>query len=176
MAGRYLILTGDDELAAHCFEGHIKDWNAKVRKGDILVAGENFGCGSSREHAPVALRGSGIAVIVAESFGRIFYRNAIAVGLPVIEAKGISNKADEEDILEIDPDSGKIVNLRTDATITFDPFPDFIQAYLDAGGLAKFVRKQISGGPPQGDVVCNPLTLNSEPGTGQFRIKRDVCL
>lgn len=146
LAGRYLTLTEDDELAAHCFEGHIKNWNESVRKGDFLVAGENFGCGSSREHAPAALRGSGIAAIIAESFGRIFYRNAIALGLPVIEAKGISYNVDEEDILEIDPDKGKILNLRTNATISFDPFPVFIQAYLDAGGLTKFVRKQISAG------------------------------
>ena len=143
LAGRYLTHTEDDELAAHCFEGHIKDWNEKVRKGDFLVAGENFGCGSSREHAPVALRGSGIAAVLAESFGRIFYRNAIAVGLPVIEAKGISNNAAEGDILEIEPDRGTVHNLRTDATIPFAPFPDFIQAYLDAGGLSKFVRSQI---------------------------------
>jgi len=74
LAGRYLVLTGDDELAEHCFEGHIKDWNEKVQKGDILVARENFGCGSSREHAPVALKGSGIAAVIAETFGRIFYR------------------------------------------------------------------------------------------------------
>jgi 3-isopropylmalate dehydratase small subunit len=154
LAGRYLILTGDAELAAHCFEGHIKDWNDEVRKGDILVAGENFGCGSSREHAPVALRASGIAAIVAESFGRIFYRNAIAVGLPVIAAKGISDKAAKEDTLEIDPGSGKIVNLRTNEIIIFDPFPDFIQGYLDAGGLAKFVRKQISATLPQEGTVC----------------------
>jgi 3-isopropylmalate/(R)-2-methylmalate dehydratase small subunit len=145
LPGRYLTLTGDDELATHCFEGHIKDWNASVKKGDFLVAGENFGCGSSREHAPAALRGSGIVVVIAESFGRIFYRNAIALGLPVIAAKGISHNADKGDILEIDPDTGKILNPRTKATISFDPFPDFIQAFLDAGGLAKFVRKQISG-------------------------------
>jgi 3-isopropylmalate/(R)-2-methylmalate dehydratase small subunit len=144
LAGRYLTLTGDDELAAHCFEGHIKDWSASVRRGDLLVAGENFGCGSSREHAPTALRGSGIAAVIAESFGRIFYRNAIALGLPVIEAKGISHHAEKGDMLEIDPDKGKIFNPRTKAVISFDPFPDFIQAFLEAGGLAKYVRKRIN--------------------------------
>ena len=144
LAGRYLTLTGDDELAVHCFEGHIKDWNASVRKGDLLVAGENFGCGSSREHAPTALRGSGIAAVIAESFGRIFYRNAIALGLPVIAAKGISHHAEKGDMLEIDPDKGKIFNPQTKAVISFDPFPDFIQAFLEAGGLAKYVRKRIN--------------------------------
>jgi 3-isopropylmalate/(R)-2-methylmalate dehydratase small subunit len=143
LAGRYLILTGDEELAAHCFEGHVADWNDKVKKGDILVAGENFGCGSSREHAPVSLKGSGIAAVIAESFGRIFYRNAIAVGLPVIQAPQISIKVEEGDILELEVDNGKITNTRTNEMILFDPFPDFIQAYIDEGGLANYVRKRL---------------------------------
>jgi len=143
LAGRYLILTGDEELAAHCFEGHIADWNDKVKKGDILVAGENFGCGSSREHAPVSLKGSGIAAVIAESFGRIFYRNAIAVGLPVIQAPQISIKVEEGDILELEVDNGKITNTRTNEMILFDPFPDFIQAYIDEGGLSNYVRKRL---------------------------------
>ena len=142
LAGRYLVLTGDDELAAHCFEGHIEDWNEKVKEGDILVAGDNFGCGSSREHAPVALKGSGIAAVIAESFGRIFYRNSIAVGLPVIIASGISKKVEEGDALEIDLDKGTITNTRTNEVISFNPFPDFIQAYLDAGGLANYVKNR----------------------------------
>ncbi len=143
LAGRYLILTGDAELAEHCFEGHIADWNDKVKKGDILVAGENFGCGSSREHAPVSLKGSGIAAVIAESFGRIFYRNAIAVGLPVIQAPQISIKVEEGDILELEVDNGKITNTRTNEMILFDPFPDFIQAYIDEGGLSNYVRKRL---------------------------------
>ncbi len=143
LAGRYLILTGDAELAEHCFEGHIADWNDKVKKGDILVAGENFGCGSSREHAPVSLKGSGIAMVIAESFGRIFYRNAIAVGLPVIQASQISIKVEEGDILEVEVDDGKITNTRTNEMILFDPFPDFIQAYIDEGGLSNYVRKRL---------------------------------
>jgi 3-isopropylmalate/(R)-2-methylmalate dehydratase small subunit len=143
LAGRYLMLTGDEELAEHCFEGHIKDWKEKVKRGDILVAGENFGCESSREHAPVALKGSGIAAVIAESFGRIFYRNSIAVGLPVILAPGISKKVEEGDILEIDVDHGKVTNTRTKEIICFDSFPDFIQAYLNEGGLTKYVRNRI---------------------------------
>jgi 3-isopropylmalate/(R)-2-methylmalate dehydratase small subunit len=143
LAGRYLILTGDEELAAHCFEGHIADWNDKVKKGDILVAGENFGCGSSREHAPVSLKGSGIAAVIAESFGRIFYRNAIAVGLPVIKAPQVSIKVEEGDILEVEVGNGKITNTRTNEMILFDPFPDFIQAYIDEGGLSNYVRKRL---------------------------------
>jgi 3-isopropylmalate/(R)-2-methylmalate dehydratase small subunit len=146
LAGRYLVLTGDKELAEHCFEGHINDWNEKVEEGDILVAGENFGCGSSREHAPIALKGSGIAAVVAESFGRIFYRNSIAVGLPVIQATGISGKVEEGDTLEIDVDTGRITNTRTDEVIGFDHFPDFIQAYLDADGLPNYVRELLKKG------------------------------
>ena len=142
LAGRYLILTGDEELAEHCFEGHIADWNDKVKKGDILVARDNFGCGSSREHAPVALKGSGIAAVIAQSYGRIFYRNAIAVGLPVIQADEIYSKVEEDDTLELDVDNGKITNTRTNEVISFDPFPDFIQAYLDEGGLANYVKNR----------------------------------
>ena len=142
LAGRYLVLTGDEELAEHCFEGHIPGWNNKVKKGDILVAGENFGCGSSREHAPVALKGSGIVAVLAESFGRIFYRNCIAVGVPVILASGISKKVKEGDVLYIDVNNGKLINTRTNEATEFDPFPDFIQAYLDEGGLSNYVHKR----------------------------------
>ena len=144
LAGRYLVLTGDEELAEHCFEGHIKDWNKKVKKGDILVAGENFGCGSSREHAPVALKGSGIAVVIAESVGRIFYRNSIAVGLPVIIDPEISKKVEEGDVLEVDLGKGKITNTRTNEKRSFNSFPDFIQAYLDEGGLSNYVRNRLN--------------------------------
>ncbi len=143
LAGRYLVLTGDEELAEHCFEGHIKDWKEKVKKGDLLVAGENFGCGSSREHAPIALKSSGIAAVIAESLGRIFYRNSIAVGLPVIQGPGISKKVEEGDVLEIDLDNGKVTNTRTKEVIRFDPFPDFIQAYLNEGGLSSYVRNRL---------------------------------
>ena len=146
LAGRYLVLTEDEELAEHCFEGHINDWQDKVKQGDILVARENFGCGSSREHAPIALKGSGIAAVVAESFGRIFYRNSIAVGLPVIQANSIFDTIEEGDILEIDVANGTIRNTRTDLETKFDPFPDFIQTYLDEGGVANFVRNRAAQG------------------------------
>lgn len=146
LAGRYLVLTGDKELAEHCFEGHIQDWNEKVKEGDILVAGDNFGCGSSREHAPIALKGSGIAAVLAESFGRIFYRNAIAVGLPVIQVPDISAKLEEDDTVVIDVGKGELKNTRTGEVIGFNRFPDFIQAYLDAGGLSSYVREQVEKG------------------------------
>lgn len=144
LAGRYLMLTGDEELAEHCFEGHIPDWKDKVKKGDILVGRENFGCDSSREHAPIALKASGIAAVVAESFGRIFYRNSMALGLPVIQAPGIYDTIEEGDILEIDVTKGTIRNKRTGRETQFDPFPSFIQAYLDEGGLANFVRNRVA--------------------------------
>jgi 3-isopropylmalate/(R)-2-methylmalate dehydratase small subunit len=144
LAGRYLILTGDDELADHCFEGHIPDWKEKVSKGDILVAGENFGCGSSREHAPIALKGSGIAAVIAESFGRIFYRNSIAVGLPVILLPGVSGQVEEGDILEIDVNKGTLINTQKSKTLQFDPFPGFLQAYLDEGGITNYVRNRVA--------------------------------
>lgn len=143
LAGRYLVLTGDEELAEHCFEGHIEDWNEKVKKGDILVAGNNFGCGSSREHAPVALKGSGIAAVIAESFGRIFYRNSIAIGMPVIIIPDISSKVKEGDALEVDFSSGTLTITQKNETVHFDPFPDFIQAYLDEGGISNYVRNRV---------------------------------
>jgi 3-isopropylmalate/(R)-2-methylmalate dehydratase small subunit len=143
LASRYLVLWGDDELAEHCFEGHIKDWAEKVKQGDILVAGKNFGCGSSREHAPVALKSSGIEAVIAESFGRIFYRNSIAAGFPLIQVPGISKKVEEGDVLEIDINNGRIKNTRTKEVHLFNPFPDFIQDYLKEGGISKYVRNRL---------------------------------
>ncbi|MFH1627609.1 MAG: 3-isopropylmalate dehydratase, partial [Pseudomonadota bacterium] len=120
-----------------------KDWREKIKRGDILVAGTNFGCESSREHAPIALKGSGIAAVVAESFGRIFFRNAIAVGLPVVQVPGVTKKVQEGDHLVIDLSDGKIKNERMGSMIAFDHFPDFIQAYLDEGGLANYVHNKL---------------------------------
>ena len=141
--GRYLNTTDPVELAKHCMEDADPDFSSKVSEGDIILADKNFGCGSSREHAAVSLKGSGIAAVIAESFGRIFYRNAIAVGLPVIQAPQVSIKVEEGDILEVEVDNGKITNTRTNEMILFDPFPDFIQTFIDEGGLSNYVRKRL---------------------------------
>jgi 3-isopropylmalate/(R)-2-methylmalate dehydratase small subunit len=142
--GRYLILRGEDELAQHAMEGLDPEFPKKVNKGDVIVAGKNFGCGSSREHAPVALKGAGISVIVAESFARIFYRNAINVGLPLLEAKDISKKVSEGDEVDIDMDKGILKDLNTSEEFEVKGLPDFMLEILNKGGLIPYLKENIS--------------------------------
>ncbi len=120
---RYLNTSDGKELAKHCMEDIDKTFVEKVKPGDIMVAGNNFGCGSSREHAPLAIKESGISVVVAKSFARIFYRNAINIGLPIIESDAVINEGDE---VEIDVDKGEIKNLTTNTVDTFPPFSGFL--------------------------------------------------
>jgi len=130
---RYLNTSDEKELAAHCMEDLDRTFVTRVRPGDIMVAGTNFGCGSSREHAPLAIKTSGIACVVAKSFARIFYRNAINIGLPIIECD--TDAIDEGDTLEIDFDKGELHNLTKNTTAKFAPFPPFLQDIIKAGGL-----------------------------------------
>lgn len=142
--GRYLILRGEDELAEHAMEGLDPEFPKKVSKGDVIVAGKNFGCGSSREHAPVALKGAGISVVVAESFARIFYRNAINVGLPLLEAKDISKKVSEGDEVDIDMDKGILKDLNTSEEFEVKGLPEFMLEILNRGGLIPYLKENIS--------------------------------
>lgn len=142
--GRYLILRGEDELAEHAMEGLDPEFPKKVSKGDVIVAGKNFGCGSSREHAPVALKGAGISVVVAESFARIFYRNAINVGLPLLEAKDISKKVSEGDEVDIDMDKGILKDLNTSEEFEVKGLPEFMLEILNKGGLIPYLKENIS--------------------------------
>ncbi len=135
---RYLNTSDPKELAAHCMEDIDKGFAKKIKPGDIIVADNNFGCGSSREHAPIAIKYSGISCVVAKSFARIFYRNAINTGLPIIETDAVIENGDE---LEIDLSEGKITNLTKGVTDTFPPFPDFLQGIIDAGGLLNAMKK-----------------------------------
>ncbi|MHC1600761.1 MAG: homoaconitase small subunit [Candidatus Nezhaarchaeales archaeon] len=130
------------ELAQHVMEGIDPDFAKKVKPGDIIVAGKNFGCGSSREQAPLAIKSAGIAAIVAESFARIFFRNAINIGLPVLEVKGISEKTDEGDLLEIDLLQGTVKNLTKNAVFKAAPLPDMIMEILKEGGLVNYLKKR----------------------------------
>ncbi|MHC1636554.1 MAG: homoaconitase small subunit [Candidatus Nezhaarchaeales archaeon] len=130
------------ELAQHVMEGIDPDFAKKVKPGDIIVAGKNFGCGSSREQAPLAIKAAGIAAIVAESFARIFFRNAINIGLPVLEVKGISEKTDEGDLLEIDLLQGTVKNLTKNAVFKAAPLPDMIMEILKEGGLVNYLKKR----------------------------------
>jgi len=141
--GRYLVLRDEKELAACVMEGCDPDFSKKVSEGDIIVAGKNFGCGSSREHAPIAIKGAGVAAVVAESFARIFYRNSINIGLPLIEAKDISGKISEGDIIEIDIDKGILKDLDTSEEFDIKPLPEFMLGIMEEGGLISYLKNHI---------------------------------
>ena len=140
---RYLNSSDPKELASHCMEDLDATFVKRVRAGDMIVGGRNFGCGSSREHAPLAIKTSGIACVVAESFARIFYRNSINIGLPIIECPEAAKAISEGDEVEIDFDSGLIANLTTGKTYTAQPFPQFIQSIIQAGGLINAIEKNL---------------------------------
>ena len=135
---RYLNTTDHQELAAHCMEDLDPSFVSRVKPGDIIVAGENFGCGSSREHAPVAIKASGIACVVAKSFARIFYRNAINIGLSIVECDA---DVDDGDRLTVDFEQGRIENLTKGTGQAFSAFPSFLQTLLESGGLLNAVRE-----------------------------------
>lgn len=139
ISGRYLVLNEPAELAKHAFEGIRPEFARNVREGDIIAAGENFGCGSSREHAPLALKGAGIKCVIAKSFARIFYRNAINTGLPVLECSEV-DKISDGDLLEVDFNSGLIVNKTKNETYTTAPLPEFLQEIMRRGGLIEFTK------------------------------------
>ena len=141
---RYLAIQDKKELASHCMEDIDADFVKKVRTGDIMVAGKNFGCGSSREHAPIVIKESGISCVIADTFARIFFRNAINIGLPIIECKEASEGINEGDEVAIDFDSGKIQDLTTGRTYQGEPFPPFMQGIIDAGGLVNYINKEES--------------------------------
>jgi 3-isopropylmalate/(R)-2-methylmalate dehydratase small subunit len=136
------LTTGDSKkLAAHAFAKVRPDFARDVRAGDVIVAGDNFGCGSSREHAPRALLGAGVTCVIARSFARIFFRNAINIGLPVIEAD-IWEKVAEDDELELQLGEGIILNRTTGEAYRFHPLPEFMQKLLESGGLIKYIQRQ----------------------------------
>jgi len=132
---RYLNTSDPEELAKHCMEDANREFPEKHSHGDIIIGGKNFGSGSSREHAPVAIKASGISAVIADSFARIFFRNCINIGLPIIELNGISQKINEGDEIEIDFDKGIVKNLTTGEEFTTQPFPPFMQEIINAGGL-----------------------------------------
>jgi 3-isopropylmalate/(R)-2-methylmalate dehydratase small subunit len=140
---RYLNTSDPAELASHCMEDLDKDFVIRVKPGDVMVAGKNFGCGSSREHAPIALKASGISCVVAETFARIFYRNAINIGLPILECPEAAKDIADGDSLEIDFKTGKIVNLSTGKTYQGQPFPEFMQNIMEADGLIGYIKKEL---------------------------------
>jgi 3-isopropylmalate/(R)-2-methylmalate dehydratase small subunit len=143
---RYLNLHEPADLAAHSMEDIDADFINKVKPGDIIVAGNNFGCGSSREHAPVAIKASGISCVIARSFARIFFRNAINIGLPLLESADAVDDIKAGDFVEVDLSSGRITNLSSNKTFTSKPYPDFMMEIVKAGGLVDYTRKKLAGG------------------------------
>lgn len=143
---RYLNVSEAEELAAHCMEDIDAEFLKNVQKGDIIVAESNFGCGSSREHAPVAIKAAGISCVIASSFARIFFRNAINIGLPLLECPEAIVGTDVGDTLEVDLTSGQIKNLTKNVTFQAKPYPDFMMGIVNAGGLVEYTRKKIAGG------------------------------
>ncbi|MFO7917360.1 MAG: 3-isopropylmalate dehydratase small subunit [Anaerolineae bacterium] len=141
---RYLNVSAEDELAAHCMEDIDVEFGKEVKPGDIIVAGKNFGCGSSREHAPVAIKASGISCVVAKTFARIFFRNAINIGLPILECPEAVEEAAEDQTLEIDLASGVIHNVSTGEEHQATPYPPFMLDIIDAGGLVPYTRGKLS--------------------------------
>lgn len=139
---RYLNQSDPAELAKHCMEDIDADFITKVQKGDLIVAGPNFGCGSSREHAPVAIKASGISCVIAPSFARIFYRNAINIGLPIMESKEAAEGIQNGDEVEVDFDSGEIKDLTTGKSFQAQPFPDFIKKIIEKEGLLGYISQK----------------------------------
>ncbi len=142
ISGKYLTINTPDELAKHAFEGVSPEFAREVKEGDIIVAGFNFGCGSSREHAPLALKGAKVKCIIAKSFARIFFRNAINIGLPLLECQD-TDIIDEGDRIEVDFTSGIITNTTKHQTYNATPLPDFVRGIVDAGGLIGFAKKLV---------------------------------
>ncbi|MEA4870529.1 2,3-dimethylmalate dehydratase small subunit [bioreactor metagenome] len=137
---RYLNTTDAKELASHCMEDIDKTFSTRVKQGDIMVGGKNFGCGSSREHAPIAIKESGVSCVIAATFARIFYRNAINIGLPIVECPEASERIQAGDQVSVNFDTGVIQNLTNGESYQGEPFPAFIQGIISAGGLMKAIQ------------------------------------
>ena len=139
---RYLNTSSPEELAAHCMEDIDPDFVKRVQKGDVIVAEDNFGCGSSREHAPIAIKASGVSIVIANTFARIFYRNAINIGLPILECPEAVKATKAGDVLSCDLAEGIIYNETTGEKLQAQPFPDFIRRIIDAGGLLNSLKNR----------------------------------
>lgn len=146
IAARYLSTVDPQELAKHLMEDIRPDFPGLVQRGDIIVAGSNFGCGSSREHAPLAIKGAGVSCVIANSFARIFYRNSINIGLPILECPdNLTGLADGKDVLKVDLEQGLITHAGGNKTFKAAPFPPFMQDLIDRGGLVEYVMSRLHG-------------------------------
>ena len=176
---RYLNMSEPEELARHCMEDIDPSFAAAVQPGDVIVAGENFGCGSSREHAPLAIKGAGVSCVVARSFARIFYRNAINVGLPILECPAAVEDAEKGHQLEIDLQAGQVRNVTTGQVYQAEPYPAFMTAIINAGGLVPYTRQHIQAGRSPAHQPTNlpisqstnpPIYQSTNPPTPPYRI------
>ncbi|MFC1982173.1 3-isopropylmalate dehydratase small subunit [Chloroflexota bacterium] len=143
---RYLNIYEPAGLAEHCMEDVDSEFLKRVQPEDILMATTNFGCGSSREHAPIAIKGAGITCVIAKSFARIFFRNSINIGLPLLECDEVVDNTKDGDILEVDLSRGEIKNLTNGKTFTAKPYPEFMSELISAGGLIEYTRQRLAGG------------------------------
>ena len=139
---RYLTSANPDELAPFCMQDIDPDFTEKMKKGDIIVGGANFGCGSSREHAPISIKAAGVSCVIAQTFARIFYRNAINIGLPILECPEAAKSINAGDEIEVDYDSGTITNKTTGESFKAAPFPPFIQKIINSGGLLNYLKSE----------------------------------
>lgn len=140
---RHLTTSEPAELAKHCMEDADPEFPEKVQAGDMIIAGKNFGCGSSREHAPIAIKAAGVSCVIAKSFARIFYRNSINIGLPIFECQEAAEKISEGDVIKVDAASGAINNLTKQEVYQAVPFPEFMQEIINAGGLMPYVAERM---------------------------------
>ncbi|AST57455.1 3-isopropylmalate small subunit [Thermoanaerobacterium thermosaccharolyticum] len=140
---RFLNTSDPKELASHCMEDIDKDFKNKVKPGDIMIAGYNFGCGSSREHAPIAIKESGISCVIAKSFARIFYRNAINIGLPILECPDAASAIEDGDTVSVDLETGIIKDITKGIEFKSQPFPEFIKKIIECGGLINYVKEKV---------------------------------
>ncbi len=138
----FLNTTDPEELGSHCMEGIDPGFSKKARRGDIIVAGNNFGCGSSREHAPISIKGAGISCVIGKSFARIFYRNSINTGLPILESKEAARSIKEGHVLNIDTKTGKITDVTSNKVFYAQKFPPFMQEMIKRGGLMKYIKQR----------------------------------
>jgi 3-isopropylmalate/(R)-2-methylmalate dehydratase small subunit len=141
---RYLNSTDPEELASHCMEDIDESFANNVKENDIIVAGENFGCGSSREHAPIAIKASGISIVIAKTFARIFFRNSINIGLPILENKEMPDETNSGDIIEVDISTGIIKNVTKNKIYKAKPFPESIQNLISTGGLINYTKEKLA--------------------------------
>ena len=139
----YLVTVDPKKLGEHCMEGIDRDFVRKVKDSPVVVAGRNFGCGSSREHAPLALKGAGVKCVIASSFARIFFRNAINTGLPIVESCECAKECEEGDIIEVDTVEGIIKNITKNKTFSISAYPEFIQKFMEEGGIDSWVKERV---------------------------------